>query len=383
MIKSLLIALICLEALNANSAFDKLEARQSHLLINRFQRDTVVLVHDRLCRASKQFVQNFPAFREDLNLHFPQLVVHTVDSLTAEKVFKDLAFYDYPALVLVRRKIAIKYPADGQVVEIAQFVQFLKEVYATKPKVASVNRDIDSLSSSVSSIFFYDTEESDKVGKLLEVLKAKYLKKMEVTQLSKRDNLDKLASGLNFTLPKSASFFSFRVVDQSFEAFRGKLTAREIEAHVRRRLFPPYVTLNFNTVAYFVNKAFPKMLIYFYHQYQMHDEASQAFEAGIVPEKLKSRYQVFLADLGLKINKFIFEENGFKRSPVLVLFDVGEEGVEKKFIFSHKEIDPILVSNFLDQNESNLLPRYFKSELKDFDAKDRNTLVGSRVTRRW
>ena len=81
--------------------------------------------------------------------HRGQLIVHTIDSLTADKMFKDLAFYDYPALVLVRRKIAIKYPTDGQLIQVDQFMHFLKEVYGTKPKIASVNRDIDSLSSSV------------------------------------------------------------------------------------------------------------------------------------------------------------------------------------------------------------------------------------------
>ncbi len=375
MIKSLLIALLCLETLSTNTAFEKLEARQSHLLINRFKRDTVLLVHDRLCKGSKLFLKNFPAFRDQLALHFPQLVVHTIDSLTADKMFKDIAFYDFPALLLVRRKIVIKYPTDGNAIQLDEFVQFLKGVYNTKPKIATNNRDLDSLNPAVSSIFFYDAEENDKVGKLLEVLKAKYLRRMEVTQLVKRVNLDKLASGLNFTLPKPAFFFSFRVSDQSFEAYRGKLSSQEIETHVRRRLFPPYITLHFNSADYFSNKIYPRMLIYFYHQYQMHEDNSLALEAGIVPEKLKNRYQVFLADLGQTVNKVIFEQNGFKRSPVLVLLDVGEEGTEKKYIYSHKEIDPILVANFLDQSESNLLPRFFKSELKDFEAKDKNTVV--------
>ena len=254
----------------------------------------------------------------------------------------------------------MRYPGEDN--SAALVVDWITKNYEIRPLLGTDTNDIEALNAALNVVIFFESEKNDKVGKVLEVLKAKFVGKVEVVKLVHRKSLERVAKELSVEVSKTSHFFSLRVNDQSFYAYEGADDPDSIESHVIGRIYPPIFAFSLTVFEMYLGKYFSRLLVYFYKESEQVDPNIARMARGLLPDRYRGTYQVFLAEMTKNIfNQFKYDELGLKQLPVLVLFDAEDLKTERRFIYPSTLITKEKVLDFIEEFETGELPRYFKA----------------------
>lgn len=396
--------------LNLKRAFE-----DSSYLIDHLQfvlpNSTLAIIYDPYSLKSIKFIKNLKSFTKKIKETHPEIECVKVPANQAK--FSTFQFSEYPAVVAFRGGIAIPFDKERylttenfeeQSISASGVSKFLSSLKLVQPLIGSEEKPFETLNTTCNLVFYYNHQAAHSLHKVMDALKAKYYKKFEMIRMANNSEFQKIL--WEFSVPKETvaqgvSILSYRVSDQTIVSYRGSTEDRvALEHHVLDRVFPSIMKMNMPVYELYLARYFKHVLIYFYSE---KDQISQlnsaegdseglfgafqrmANQTGIVPFNMRSSYQFVMANMDDLVSKYIYSETNNYDLPVLMLMDLRDRKIDRKYIFNNSVISRETIQNFLYSYQYGQIQQYFRSTMPeglDSQNEQLNENMGGKVSQK-